>query len=149
MVLLPSLCWCHCQHCMGTVALVALTLLSLLCWPLPPPHCMGVVTLVAPALLPPLSWRVCTIVLVSLTLSRWLCCPWYAGIRALVAQPCLPLLCLHCAVDSQVSLPSMNWHVLSCWQCSRPCCRGQRQHQCKKGNGTSTTRAAVPSQWGQ
>jgi hypothetical protein len=134
--ILPRHC---CPCCTGVVVLIVLTSL--------PSRCMVVVTIDALALLLPLSWRVCAIALVLSPLSCWHCCPWCTGISALVMQESLPLLCLHCAVDSQASLPKLSWHVLSCRQCGRPGCR-QRQHQRNKGNNTSTTRAAMPAQRG-
>jgi hypothetical protein len=129
MVLSPSLMcrsYCHCHN--GVIAFVALAPLPTFhghCCPCCasvvilivltslPSHCMVVVTVAAPALLPPLSWRFCTIALVLLPLSHWHCCPWCAGISALVMQASLSLLCLRCAVDLQVSLPLLSWHVLS------------------------------------
>ncbi len=149
MMSLPSLHWCHCQHCTGIVALVAPVLLSLLRWPSVPSHCMGIVTIVSPALLPPSSLHECAIALVSSPLSRWCCCPWSTGISTLVALASLPLLCLHCTVDLQASLPSLSWHVLSFYgQRGKPH-RRQWQHQHNKGNDASTTRAATPAQQGQ
>jgi hypothetical protein len=126
-----------CPCCAGVVVLIALTSF--------PSHCMGVVTVIAPALLPPSSWRICTVPLVLFPLSCWGCCPQYAGISTHVVQASLPLLCFCCAVDSQASLPLLSWHVLSRGQDGRSR-RRQRQHQCNKGNGTSTTRAAMPAQ---
>ncbi len=127
-----------CPCCANLVVLIALTSL--------PSRCMGVITIVAPSLLPLLSWHVCAVALVSLPLSHWRCCPWCADIIAIAAQASLPLLCLHCAVYLRVPLPLLSWHVLSRGgQHGRPCHR-QRQHQCNKGNNTSTTRTATPAQ---
>jgi hypothetical protein len=137
---LPTLHGCCCPCCAGNVILIALTS--------SPSCCMGVVTVVALALLPPSSWLVCAIALVLLPLSCWRCCPWYAGISTLVAQASLPLLCFSCAVNSQASSPSLSRHVLKCGQHGRPRYR-QRQHQCNKGNNTSTTSATTPAQQGQ
>ncbi len=100
LVPLPRLHGHCCPHCTGVIVLIALTFL--------PSHCMGVVTVIAPVLLPPLTWCVCAVALVSLPLSHWHCCPWCADIIPLVAQASLPLLCLHCAVDLQVSSPLLS-----------------------------------------
>jgi hypothetical protein len=59
----------------------------------------------------------------------------------------LPLLCLHCAVDLQVSTPLLSWHVLSHGQHCKLCLR-QRQHRRNKVNDASATRAATPAQLG-
>jgi hypothetical protein len=59
----------------------------------------------------------------------------------------LPLLCLHCAVDLQVSTPLLSWHVLSHGQHCK-LCRRQRQHRRNKVNDASATRAATPAQLG-
>ncbi len=87
-------------HCTGVVVLIALTSL--------PSRCMGIVTVIAPVLLPLSTWFVCTIALVLSPLSCWHCRHWCNGIISLVTQASLPLLCLHCAVDLQVSLPSLS-----------------------------------------
>ncbi len=139
MALLPLSSWCCRPHHNGITAIVnsqVSLLLSRWCCcplalePLPtlhgrcgivvsiaqaslPSHQMGIITIDAPALLPLSSWYVCTIALVSLPLSCWDSCPWCTGISALVTQASLPLLCLHCAVDLQASLPSLSWPVLS------------------------------------
>jgi hypothetical protein len=127
----------HCHPCcICVVVLIALTPL--------PSRCMGIITVIALVLLPPSTWCVCAVALVSLPLSCWHCHPQYAGIIAFVMQASLPLLCLHCAVDLQVSLPSLSWHVLSCGRHGRPCQR-QRQHQCNNVNNSSTTRVATPA----
>ncbi len=102
---LPRLHERCCPHCTCVIVLIALTSL--------PSHLMGVVTVIAPMLLPQLTWCFCAIALVSLPLSRCRCCPWCSDIIALVTQVSLLLLCLHCAVDLQASLPSLSWHILS------------------------------------
>jgi hypothetical protein len=174
MASLPSSSWCRCPwplsirrrlYCChnGIIALIALVLLPTLhghCCPCYtsiavlieltslPSHCMGAVTGVALALLPLLSWHVCAVALVSLPLSCWPCCPCCTGISAFVPQASLPLLYLCCAVDLQVSLPLLSWHVLSRGHHGRPC-RRQQQHRCNMGNNASTIRVATPAQSGQ
>ncbi len=138
--LLPTLHrWC-CACCTSMIVLIALTSL--------PSHCMGVVTVIAPAFLSPLSWHFCSVALVSLPLSCWFCYPWCAGISALIVKVSLPLLCFHCAVDSQVSLLLLSWHLLSHGPLGEPR-RRQLQHQRNKSNDTNLTRVAMPAWWGQ
>ncbi len=113
MASLPLLRWHHCQDCTGIVS----PLLPLRCSPNRSDlfalmshwrhhhHCTGAVA--------PFNLAYCAVAVVSLPLSHWHCCPWCAGIIALIAQASLPLLCLHCAVNLQASSPLLRGHVLS------------------------------------
>ncbi len=137
----------HCQDCTGVVS----PLLPLRCSPYRADlfalmsywrH-----TVITPVLLPPppSTVHVCAVALVSSSLSHWHCCPWCAGIFVLIAQASLPLLCLHCAVNLQVSSPLLSWHVLNHGWHGRLRCR-QQQHQRNKVDNASATRAATPAQ---
>ncbi len=150
------LSWRHCRPCCaGAIANIAWALLPLLrrrhC-PYHPDlfaltlhwrrhrHCNGIVS---PVKLTCLRGCAGVVALDTLLLSPLVHC-----ISTLVAQAPLPLLCLYCAVDLQASLPLLNWHVLSCGRRGRPRLRLQ-QHQRNKGKNISTTRVAMPAQWGQ